>query len=392
MKAQTFRMTLTAQGPVSIGDGKTISKKEYHLFPEKHLFVVMDMSKLYRLACEKGLRASFEDFLYQQDTTRADGLKEWIDKNTAIKGKALNVCVRYVLPTGAINDEDEQGGQENSNHRNDRPKRASRGKDPGDRQKTLTIGTFIKDPYGKPYVPGSSIKGMLRTVLLTARLWQNRRAWQAEIDALKSGRGNRNNYLKGEIDALEARAFHTLGRPDIRREDAVNDELSGLIVGDSEPLTLKDLILCQRLERKPDGKEKTLPILKESLRSGTRIRFSLTIDPSRCVLTKEALLEAVERFDEVYQECFLSAFSGMDRLTGSEVYLGGNAGFATKTVIYAALGRQAGIQTIRQIFRQTKVPRNHHHERDQKVSPHIVKCARYQGKLYEFGKCRLAIE
>lgn len=56
MKAQTFRMTLTAQGPVSIGDGKTISKKEYYLFPEKHLFVVMDMSKLYRLACVHPLR------------------------------------------------------------------------------------------------------------------------------------------------------------------------------------------------------------------------------------------------------------------------------------------------------------------------------------------------
>ena len=184
------------------------------------------------MACEKGLRASFEDFLYQQDTTRADGLKEWIDKNTAIKGKALNACVRYVLPTGAINDEDEQGGQENSNHRNDRPKRASRGKDPGDRQKTLTIGTFIKDPYGLPIVPGSSVKGMLRTILLVGRLQKDPKRFAREIAALQRGRGRGKDYLKKEIDALEAKAFHTIGRPDIRREDAVNDELSGLTVSD----------------------------------------------------------------------------------------------------------------------------------------------------------------
>lgn len=363
MKAQTFRMTLTAQGPVSIGSGEEISKKEYVLYPKDHRIVVMDMPELYALAQKKNLGSSFEDFLCPPAGYRRNqDLGSWIRKNR-ISGKELDTCVRYILPTGAI-----------------------------ETSRNYNVWAFVKDPYGKPYVPGSSVKGMLRTVLLTARLWQNHRAWQAEIDALKSGRGNRNNYLKREIDTLEARAFHTLGRPGTRREDAVNDELSGLIVSDSEPLTLKDLILCQRLERKPDGKEKTLPILKESLRPGTPISFSLTMDSSRCAVTKAALLEAVARFDKVYQDCFLSAFSGMERLTGSEVYLGGNAGFATKTVIYAALGRQAGIQTIRQIFRQTKVPRNHHHERDQKVSPHIVKCARYGGKLYEFGKCRLAIE
>jgi CRISPR-associated protein Csm5 len=363
MKAQTFRMTLTAQGPVSIGSGEEISKKEYVLYPKDHRIVVMDMPKLYALAQKKNLGSSFEDFLCPPAGYRRNqDLWSWIRKNR-ISGKELQRCVRYILPTGAI-----------------------------ERSRNYNVWAFVKDPYGKPYVPGSSVKGMLRTILLAGRLQKDPKRFAREIAALQKGRGRGKDYLKKEIDALEAKVFRTIGRPDIRREDAVNDELSGLIVGDSEPLTLKDLILCQRLERKPDGKEKTLPILKESLRPGTPIRFSLTIDPSRCALTKEALLEAVERFDEVYQECFLSAFSGMDRLTGSEVYLGGNAGFATKTVIYAALGRQAGIQTIRQIFRQTNVPRNHHHERDQKVSPHIVKCARYQGKLYEFGKCRLAIE
>lgn len=389
MKAQTFRMTLTARGPVSIGDGKTISKKEYYLFPEKHLFVVMAMPKLYRLACEKGLRASFEDFLYQQDTTRADGLKEWIDKNAAIKGKALNACMRYVLSTGAINDENEQeGGQENRNRRNYRSKRVSRGKNPGDKQKTLTIGPFIKDPYGLPYVPGSSVKGMLRTILLAGCITKDPERFAREIAALQGARND--NDLKVVVQALETKAFHTIGRSGTRWGDAVNDALSGLTVSDSEPLALEDLILCQRLERKPDGRESALPILKESLRPGTPIHFSLTVDPSRCAVTKAALLEAVARFDKVYQDCFLSVFSGMDRLTGSEVYLGGNAGFAAKTVVYAALGRQAGIQKIQRLL-----PRNHHHERDQKrfgVSPRIVKCARYGGNLYEFGKCRLAVE
>lgn len=364
MKAQTFRMTLTAQGPVSIGSGEEISKKKYVLDPKDHQIVVMDMPKLYALAQKKNLGPSFEDFLCPPpEYRRNQDLWSWIRKNR-ISGKELQRCVRYILPTGAI-----------------------------ETSRKYNVWAFVKDPYGKPYVPGSSVKGMLRTILLAGCITKDPERFAREIAALQGARND--NDLKVVVQALETKAFHTIGRPGTRWGDAVNDALSGLIVSDSEPLALGDLILCQRLERKPDGKESTLPILKESLRPGTPIRFSLTIDSSRCAVTKAALLEAVARFDKVYQDCFLSVFSGMDRLTGSEVYLGGSAGFATKTVVYAALGRQAGVQKIQQILQQSKAFRKHHHERDQKrfgVSPRIVKCARYGGKLYEFGKCRLAVE
>ena len=36
------------------------------------------------------------------------------------------------------------------------------------RGRYLEVGEFVKDAYGCPYVPGSSFKGMLRTVLLSA--------------------------------------------------------------------------------------------------------------------------------------------------------------------------------------------------------------------------------
>jgi CRISPR-associated protein Csm5 len=364
MSLQTFQARLTPMGPVAIGSGEEITKKEYVLYPKDHRIVVMDMPELYVLAQKRHLEDSFEQFLCPPAGHRNDqDLYGWIRKNR-INGKALQRCVRYMLPTGAI-----------------------------ERSRNYNVGAFVKDPYGKPYVPGSSIKGMLRTLLLVERIIKDRRRFTGEIDRLKRACGKK--AIQQAMAALEAKAFRTIGRPGTRREDAVNDVLSGLIVSDSVPLDAKDLILCQRVERKPDGKEKTLPILKESLRPGMPINFSLAIDSSRCALTKAALLEVVACFDKVYQDCFLSAFSGMDRLTGSEVYLGGSAGFATKTIIYAALGQQAGVQKIQKILQQSRAFRKHHHERDQKrfgVSPHIVKCTRYGGKLYEFGKCRLTIE
>ncbi|MBF0981001.1 MAG: hypothetical protein HXK71_06820, partial [Clostridiales bacterium] len=41
--------------------------------------------------------------------------------------------------------------------------------------KGINVMEFVKDAYGKPYVPGSSIKGMLRTILLSGRIWANKK-------------------------------------------------------------------------------------------------------------------------------------------------------------------------------------------------------------------------
>ena len=42
--------------------------------------------------------------------------------------------------------------------------------------KKMEIIPFIKDVYGKPYIPGSSIKGMLRTILLCYDILNNKNA------------------------------------------------------------------------------------------------------------------------------------------------------------------------------------------------------------------------
>ena len=40
------------------------------------------------------------------------------------------------------------------------------------------INTFIKDAYGMPYVPGSSIKGMFRTALIVWEIHKNPRKFE----------------------------------------------------------------------------------------------------------------------------------------------------------------------------------------------------------------------
>ena len=50
----------------------------------------------------------------------------------------------------------------------------------------LQVMTCITDPYGNPYVPGSSLKGMLRTILLSRDILQNREKYRTDTRQLRS--------------------------------------------------------------------------------------------------------------------------------------------------------------------------------------------------------------
>ena len=65
-----------------------------------------------------------------------------------------------------------------------------------------------------------------------------------------------------------------------------------------------------------------------------------------------------------------------------QYFVGGGSGFVSKTVIYPLFGEKEGIETVKNIFDRTNVPKTHQHYKDTRmgVSPHILKCTRYQGK------------
>ena len=90
----------------------------------------------------------------------------------------------------------------------------------------LQIMECIKDAYGKPYIPGSSLKGMFRTILLGADILTHpekyedtQRKLQQNLDMNTS----RMNCLKKDIGAIENIAFRTLNRNETKPIDAVND-------------------------------------------------------------------------------------------------------------------------------------------------------------------------
>ena len=115
---------------------------------------------------------------------------------------------------------------------------------------------WATDDDDRLVIPGSSIKGMLRTVLLAGELQSAQGKYRSSASAVIRNAGasgvRRDRYLKNEVSDIENTAFHTLHRKDergkeIQLKNAVNDCLSGLVVSDSDPIEPSNLILCQKM-------------------------------------------------------------------------------------------------------------------------------------------------
>lgn len=360
---KTYQMKLTAVGPVFIGSGRELSKKEY-MFLTGNTIGVADIEKLYTYLKKKHKQQAFDEFLLNNPK---EDLKHWIMEQK-IDRNEIRSCMKYVLENGDTS--------------------LARG------VKT-TIMECVKDAYGKPYIPGSSIKGMIRTILLSADIIQNKEKYHSEKNALNTAvnvKKSRTAYLSQEEKAIIVKGYHLLERKPEKKQDAVNDIMVGVFVSDSEPLSMDDIILCQKVERHADGTEKNLNLLRECIRPGTEIFFTITVDESLCRITMDELMKAVEIFAESYQKNFLSAFHGMKVPGKNSVYLGGGSGFVSKTIIYPMFGKKQGISITQKIFDSTGVPRLHKHYRDAEygAAPHIVKCTRYQGKTLQMGLCSLS--
>ncbi len=361
---KSYEIKITTIGPVFIGNGKEINKKEY-LFLNNKKIAVMNIEKLYTQIKAKRLTAEFERYILGKGK---ETLGQWMERHR-ISFKDIQNCVEYTLESGDLSIE---------------------------KGKTLQIMQHIKDPYGNPYIPGSSVKGMLRTVLLGANILEHPEKYRIDrenlIQDLQGIYKTNRNALKRNISSIENKRYHILRRTDQSR-DAVNDELSGFIVGDSDPLDVDCLVPCQKVEYHADGKEKRLNLLRECIKPGTEITLKLTIDESICKINAEALRQAIRTFNGQYYENFSKCFRVCDSLHENQVFLGGGCGFVSKTMIYPMFSKKEGIKVTQSIFGKTGVPRNHRHYEDVRlgVSPHILKCTRYKGELFQMGLCSLKI-
>lgn len=358
---KSYQVVMHTVGPVFIGNGREIGKKEY-LVLNRRKAVVLDIPQLYIELRKRRKADAFEEYLLGGG--KDISLTNWLEKQR-VDIDGLDKMIKYKLDSGdAILD---KGAN------------------------SLHILECIKDAYGLPYIPGSSLKGMIRTVLIGADIMKNPGKYQRQKKYMRKNadiRSGRKNYLKDDMEDIEGAALRILNRPKTKPGDAVNDILQGLVISDSEPLSEENLVLCQKIDRHTDGRERPFPILRECIKPDTEIRFTITVDTNVCDLSKEMLMSAVKLFITGYYRNFIAAFRDMDIPKTNYVYCGGGCGFVSKTILYSLYGKEEGINMAQRVFHNTGVP-DHHKDSEYGASPHTIKCTRYKGELMQMGLCKI---
>lgn len=348
---QVYTLTLTARGLVHIGNGRKTPRKEYIFDPNRNMVSFLNEQAFFELLIQENLVDLFESFCMSRD----GDLYSFLYRTCRLKPEQVEPAVMYQLSVGDALDE---------NH------------------SLRDINRFMQDAQGRAYVPGSSVKGALRTALLYRLISrENPAARQPNLREIP-----------------EAQYLHTLQLQPMRPADAVNSLMRGLMVSDSQPIPHQSLVLSRKLDGFLSGQLHPIPLCRECLAPGSILRFRLTLDQSilKGQITAQTLLEAVSAFAAYNRQQLESAFARPDGFiapkTENMLYLGGGAGFFTKTLVYPYLGRQNGVKwasgQLAHFF-----PKHFHGERDPQagISPRTLKYGQYRQKPYAFGPCEVSL-
>ncbi|HHT50877.1 MAG TPA: type III-A CRISPR-associated RAMP protein Csm5 [Eubacteriaceae bacterium] len=328
---KNYTITLETLTPVYIGSGKKITKKDFKL--EKDYAYIYDPIKLHSI-----LGISYENFL-----TNSLSLTDYLGRNQHFN---ISSALKYFISIG------------------DKTIR-----------KSDSIDEFLKDPYGYPYIPGSSIKGAIRTALLAYRI-NNEPSKYARFKSQSIDKW-RNNGRDIEIAAF--------GNPQ-------DSKFKNLRISDSKPIPKDSLILSKKIDIFKDGESNNkLNLCRESICPGTKVYFDLTIEKDEFSI--EEIIEAIKFFSRQYRENYLSKFNsfGKEKYEDNIIYLGGGTGFLTKTVnqsLYGAKTTKEVSQFLNKAFKW------HKHYRDIEIglSPRAKKCTKINGKTMEMGISRIRID
>lgn len=359
---KTYKIVLETIGPVHIGSGRKIGKKEFIYDPAEKKAYIPNMPKMYDFFIKHKLTDKFEDYMLND---RRDFLS-WLKSNGVTK-PYYEKWTDYKIKCDA------------STFKNGREKE---------------ISTFVKDPYGNPYIPGSSLKGAIRTAVLGAFILGNKNAFSDIERAVANAEIKGRSAFMRETKDLEVKCFNLLKKNDIK-SNAVNDIMSGVIISDSKPLSTEDIILCPKVDVNIEGKEKTPGMVRECIKPGTKIEFDMTIDTSCFKYSGKSIIKCINIFLKSCNDMFYSKFKIAPVYSKGVVYLGGGSGFMSKTVIHQLLkDNPKRLETVGRFFERT-TPKAHKHfldAKEHKVSPHTVKMTNCGNKKYHFGACSITIE
>lgn len=237
--------------------------------------------------------------------------------------------------------------------------------------KSNTIHSFVKNIEGKPYIPGSSIKGAI-------------------VSAFIGYHAREKNLDDRQIK---------------------NMKIKGISVSDSTSFDVENLELYKKKDRiiiNGEEKQNELPIYRECAIPGTVVDFTIRIDDK---LIKESGISNFKGLESIYAALYdkftvlydedIGIINNYDTILDyipGEVYkddklekgiliLGGGAGFHSKSILSSLYDFNDAFDKTQEIL-ERGIAKKHHHEKDDFICPRAIKLADV-GKMVYMGFCKI---
>lgn len=370
--------------PVNIADGTKLNTKEYLYDRKQGMVYFLNQLAWHKFIYAKKLLPAYEKYL--TDFKEKRSLFEWLtacgydieDVKPAIKSSTTVVLKQLYF-------ED---------------------------KKTLNeIITQERLATGEIYIPGSSIKGVIRTAILFELLQRSPKTkekfWN-EVHRIANDRYLKPNQVRAELGKiatnLETELLHKLNLLDEqgrgpKGNNAVCSVMRGISCSDAYAKEKVATAILQKVDGTYDKKtgkpkENRLPIFRECVVPRSKFYCTLKIEKSITgvvgINSIDDILDVLDKFfaftknvfEKAFKDDFPNAFSDVNE---ANAYLGSNTGFLTKTLIAAlAPNNKEAVGVIRSwlnvAFRDHK-----HIIMDKHISPRTLKTTYYNGKQYLMG-------
>lgn len=370
---------MTCITPVHIGSGEKLGKTEYIYDPRRQQVSIIDSGKFNQLLLKKGKLDEFAEAIY---FPKGFNLYVWLKNNNFSAHEIASISKRQVNVFPAernINDIDLQARQAD----------------------------------GRLYIPGSSIKGVIRTAIISRLLKKDavkrKKYWLNLVNDIDNAKDSR--YLR-EISAKWENEL--LGKIPIKTEkDAAKSVMRGLLISDAITDASESIILKKLDASYTNGKinEHGVALFRECIPAGTEFKCRVTMDrefmkligieniAAIWQLTRNFYQEGISLQQEVFGRQYQEEFS---LAKTADMLIGGGSGFISKTVFYTLAlteSKQAGTNLLAKYFdkmfqlkdRRTnrRKPAHNHVIKDKIISPRTLKLVPATAGQQLIGLCKI---
>lgn len=377
------KLSLTIVSPTNIGGPEKLTTKDYMYNYDAGEVYLLNNYEWFRFLARHNKLAEFEIYM-QNEMVRPNGrtMYDWA-KNTIgasqLTKDVLGPAIGSIMKSSIYNE-----GRKNS--LND-------------------ITPQIRGANGEVYIPGSSIKGVIDSAIISHMLRNNKafrstvqRELRKVLDVYK--RKNARNLFKDifkMVNLAILKHIHILTNNEGKPFKAIlASAFRGISVSDAMPIGAVQTEVLKKEDScvDEDGTHE-ISVHRECILPNQKFTFTLTLDTA---ITKEIGITSIDQVLDILQEDFdathkllASKFKKVSpsifkALEPANAYIGSNTGFVQKTIIMAAFtdDEKTGIDIIKAIL-DVNFQKAKHDSKDYFMAPRAIKLVKWNGNYYEMG-------